>query len=393
MTYPPVLSDTGLAVPTLDELHEATADEMRTRLGDSINTTPSSVITQIIGIVAGQDNLAWENLQALVAQLDVDGVSGMLQDSLYRLIGLEREAAESSSVTLTLDLDAAITIPAGSLVSHDTTGVQFYIEEELISTDAGEYEAIARSVTLGPIEASAGTLTVIDSPITGWNTVTNAAQATLGQLEETDAEFRTRRTASFAIRGSGTLDSIVAAVTQVDNVTLVKGFENKSGSIDSESRPGHSFEIVVLDSAADDDEIAQAIFSRAPAGIESFSYSADEGTAVDADGNDQVIPFTRADSIPIYLEIDLTKNEDYPVDGDDQVAAAMQEFGELEYAIGTTLYATAFYAAAFSVAGVVDITDLQIDDAPSPFGTSFVLTDREFPTFDVTNIVVNSVDE
>ena len=386
------LSDTGLDVPSLSELQTLIEDNLRTRFGSSINLLPNTVFAQLVGSQAFRDDQTWQAIQDLYGGLDPAGAAGILLDYMCARVGVVRLPATESSVTLTLDLDAATTVPAGSLVSHETTGVQFRLRDDVTSTTAGEYEGVALSVDVGPVEASANTLTQIDTPVTGWNTVTNDAQATPGSFVETDAALRLRRDDLLTIRAGSTLDAITADVRAVENVLVVKGYENTTSVVDADSRPPHSYEMVIFDNAADDDSIAQAIFDSGPAGIESFSFSVDSGTAIDADDNEHTIAFTRATTVPIFFEIDVTKNEDYPVDGDDQVAAALAGAGD-ELAIGETLYASAFYGAVFQVAGVVAITDLRVDDVEPAVTTSVDLSVREIPTFDAGDVVVNSIDE
>ncbi len=387
----PGLTDSGLDAPNLNEIKEAQEDALRARLGNSLDFLPSTVNAQITGAIAEQIASAWQALLNLYNGINPSAANGVLLEYLSALTGTTRQNPTKSTVTLDVDLDAAITLPVGRLVSHSTTGEQFSTTAEVTSTTAGVYTVQASSVNTGPIAALTGTLTEIDTPVTGWNSVTNAADAVPGSNLETDAELRVRRKTALTVQGSGTVDAITADVGAVDNVDLVRGFENTSNVTDGDGRPETSFEIVLLDlSPADDDEIAQAIWDSKPAGMEAYSRSADSGTATDDNGNSQTVAFTRATQVPMHINVELEKNP-ATYAGDTAVRDAILAASD-ENQIGTTIYASAFYSAVFTVAGVENITVLEVDNTDPPSATEITLADNEAPSFDSANIDVVSSD-
>jgi hypothetical protein len=84
----------------------------------------------------------------------------------------------------------------------------------------------ATAVVSGPLFAPAGTITQIDSPISGWSSVTNPLDALTGANIETDTESLNRRAELLAANANGPLQSIVQKVSEVAFVTAVVGFEN-----------------------------------------------------------------------------------------------------------------------------------------------------------------------
>lgn len=86
------------------------------------------------------------------------------------------------------------------------------------------------SDNFGPVACPVGNLTLIVTPIGGWDTITNQTAGSLGRLIETDAELRIRRQNSIKLLGAGTVEAIRAQLLQnvsgvlsasvIENVTL-----------------------------------------------------------------------------------------------------------------------------------------------------------------------------
>lgn len=183
--------------------------------------------------------------------------------------------------------------------------------------------ATVEAETIGPVSAPAGSLTVIENPITGLDEITNILDAELGRNVETDSELKARREASLQRAGAGTLGSIVSILADIENVIAVVGFENPN-LIETSGRPPKSFEMVVQ--GGDEDEIASAIWENKPAGILSFGSVSKNVT--DSQGFSHTVKFSRPTEKLIYLELDLTVDATFPANGVDQVKAAILAFGE-----------------------------------------------------------------
>ena len=155
---------------------------------------------------------------------------------------------------------AGTTIPINSLVSTSDTGDQFSTEIEIILDGGGNGVVFASSVSTGPIQALAGTITSIDTPITGWDTCTNLADADIGTDEETDVELRARREQSVARDAQAIIDAIFAAVANIPGVTQTVVLENDTNSVDGNGLPPHSFQVIVV--GGTDEAIADAIWLK-----------------------------------------------------------------------------------------------------------------------------------
>lgn len=240
--------------------------------------------------------------------------------------------------------------------------------------------------TAGNIPAYAGTLTVIETPVSGWDSVTNAADITEGNDIETDAALRLRRLQTLANPGSTTVDAIRAKLLQVENVTSVSVFENDTDSTDASGRPPHSFEAVVQGGVGQ--TIADEIWENKAAGIQTFGSSSD--TVTDTMGYTHTVYYSRPSEITIYVIVNLTTTSDYPVDGDDAVAEAIADYGDENLGIGDDVLHHKLFCPLEDIAGITDV-EILIGTSPTPTAEDNIsIDDDEIADFDTANITVNS---
>jgi len=84
------------------------------------------------------------------------------------------------------------------LVSTTDTNDELSTNNNVTLDGSGNATVFATALEFGPIELLPATVTVIDTPITGWDTVTNPDSATPGTNQETDSDLRARRQRSVA---------------------------------------------------------------------------------------------------------------------------------------------------------------------------------------------------
>jgi len=380
------LTDTGFVKQTLTETDQEIKDELKSQFGAYINTLPTAFFGQLSGVMAKMYDQLWQAMLDLYNGTDPNTAAGTLLSYLTALTGITKRPATKSTVTLTVNLDASVTLPVGRLVSNPTTGVQFTTTAEVTSTTAGNYSVAAEATVTGPVAALSGSLTQIDTPVTGWNSVTNAADAVPGKDAETDAELRTRRLTSLQVQGSTPVDAISSDLSALANVTEVLILENVTDATDVNGLPPHSFEAVV--EGGTDADIAQSLWDDGKAaGIQTYGTSS--ATVTDSEGNTQTLYFTRPTSVSVWVDVTLAKDSNYPVDGDTQVAAAVAA-ADSAFKIGSKLYASSLYDEVFSVAGVVDVTDIKIGLSASPTATSLTPALREKFDLDSSRVTVTS---
>jgi uncharacterized phage protein gp47/JayE len=294
--------------PIEDILSEIEADE-KSVLGDGFDVSAQSPAGQINGVVATQIREVWEVAQATYSAIDPDKNTGTAQAAVASLTGTVKEAATKSTVTGTVNLDAGKTLAAGAIASVDGNPDARFITIADATNGGGapaDVSVAMEAVDAGAVVANATTLTVIETPKSGWNSITNALDAEIGSEIETEEELRIRREEELRKEGAAAIDAIIADVRAVTDVESVAGFNNPSDVVDGEGVPPHSFEILVEGGAAND--IAQAIWDSQPAGIEAHGDTS--GTAVDVDSNNQTVAFTRPTEVVLHLDITVSVDSD-----------------------------------------------------------------------------------
>lgn len=380
------LTETGFERPIQDDIAAAIAADQRGTISAQLDVSESTVIGNLNNIQADHLAQAYEVLEEAYNGMDPDNATGDRLVALALLTGTERRPAQPGSVTVTCNLEASTVFAAGDLAVHvlDEPSNRWVNRDIVETTTAGDYDVVFLSDGTGSdFVAAAGTLTVIASPIEGFNTATNAEDATPGRDEETIEELRARREDELAVGGSGTVDAIRADVLEIDGVVECLVEENAT-DFPVGDLPAHSLRVVVWDGdpgAVDADDIAQAIFETAPAGIAAIGD--ETGTATRSDGAAVTRQFARADVVDIYVSAEIVSETG--VNADDvkaAIAAAMPT------AIGGDVKYNKLSAAVF-IDGVDDYVSFTIGTAPAPVGVgNIAIGNTEIAQLDLSNIVL-----
>lgn len=320
------ITSAGLTVKTLDEIREDLRDEIHasSQFGESASVGSSSVIGQLIDIHAESISQLDELAQALYDAFDIDSAEGVPLDNLVSLLGIIRKAATYSTVTLTLSGTPSTVIPLGSR-ARVPDGTIFALDAEATIGGGGTVDAAATATETGPLEAAAGSITEIVDAVSGWDSVTNSADAIVGTNIETDSEFKIRREQSLAIGGNCTDYAIRAALEQLDGVQHATVISNRTSTTDSYGIPGKSLRSILWPTGLDEEEVAETIWKTSPAGIRIDGD--EEYTITDDQGYNQTVRFSYAGELLLYLEATITTKIGYPLGGDDLVKTAMLNFG------------------------------------------------------------------
>ena len=153
-----------------------------------------------------------------------------------------------------------------------------------------------------------------------------------------------------------TLSMIPLEQLTVESFVVAGGASQAIATI-SGGRPAKSFEAVVQGGTAN--AIGEAIWLAKPAGIETFGNSS--VVIVDSMGNDQTIYYSVPTPVYIWVEVALTvyNEEIFPVDGVQQVAQAIYNFGagnastgQEGLGIGQSVFIQQVNAQIFTVPGI-----------------------------------------
>jgi uncharacterized phage protein gp47/JayE len=245
----------------------------------------------------------------------------------------------------------------------------------------------AEAVDTGPVVALAGTLNDIVTFVAGWDQVINEVDADKGAAAETDAAFRARRIAALQGLGGARLEAIRGNLLTIDGVSQALVFENDELEVDVSGRPGKSIECVVVGGTNQD--IFQEIFDSKAAGIQAFGDI--NGNIDDSQGNQHNIGFSRAGSVLIWLEIDLTTNADFPSNGLQLVEDAVLAYGDaLE--IGEDVIVNPVLIGTYDDVPGITNSAIRIGIAPGPtLDNNIVIAETDIADFDSSRTTITEL--
>ena len=193
------VSTSGVVIPDTRDIQEEVVSMFKAVFGQNIDTTPETIIGRLIEAftVFLRDTVGITAQNA--CQYNLNAATGIYLDALGALFGVARNSSYRSSVTITRTGDVNTAIPAGTMFAT-RDGDAFYLDsdstipsvEEETGTGKASASGTALSMNYGPVKCLRGDMVSIVSPISGLNSVTNANDATLGSLGESDDSYRNR---------------------------------------------------------------------------------------------------------------------------------------------------------------------------------------------------------
>lgn len=377
---------------------------------------------QIIGIQSEMFANLDEAVVLAYRSKDPDSATGEALNNIGKISGVTRQAATYSVAPITVAGTIGTTIPATtSQVRSRIDNSVWAVSAPIVIGSGGTGTGFVTCLTAGRVEAGVGELTIINTNIAGWSSVTNLNAATQGEAEETNAAFRVRRTNSVSLPGSNQLDNMYASVGNVAGVTDVKVFENeKYDPTDANGLPIHSISVVV--NGGSDADVALAMYVKKNPGAAMYPRYDEVGEAwidppgtngvkVDVTspvtGNTKNITFQRAIALQIYPVIQIKQVGTLPSDigqrikdaiiadsskelfGDDSAGIGFNQGG---YDIGEVVPVGRLYTPVNKVLGLYGdsyATSITIGtSAGSQASTPIQPAYNQLPTFDEDNISV-----
>lgn len=379
------VTSTGFQRTRLDERLAELQAAMQAIFGPTISLDPDTIDGQTLGIYAE----AVSNLDQLANDIydgfNPIGATGLALSRLVQLNGIRRIAGAYSTATVRCVGTNGTTIPAGSLVGSTTLPVKFQTLADASITATGFVDIAVRATEFGATLAPTGTLDKIDTPIYGWQTVTNLADAVPGRAEETDEALRIRRAQSTATPSQSILDGIYGALADISDVMHVKVLENSTNATDGNGIPAHAIYCIV--DGGTNADIASAIWLRKPAGT--TLHGAVTQNITDSQGVTQPIKFGRPTGVNIWITVNLTTRAGWPTDGAQRIEDALLAWALTEQGVGDEVIYSRLFSPINSVPGFA-VDSLYIGTAASPTGEANIAIGFDsIARFDSARIVVN----
>lgn len=336
--------------------------------GAAVDIAPESPDGQWTGILAEMYADLEELVETAYNSRSISGASGAALSRLVKLIGITRQAAQKSTAPITMTGTAGTVIPIGSLIASasDPTLPSFETIAEYTIGGGGTVTGTARCMEAGAVNAIAGDLTVIKTQVTNWTAVTNTSAATPGRQVETDARLRGRHAESVAKPSQSMVDSLRAAIADLDGVDDVEVYENDTGAVDGKGLPAHSINAII--DGGDSEDIADAMFTQSSMGV--TKVGAVTETVVDAKGNPHTMRWDVPDDVSVYVTVVLSRTPNsFEIDA---IKNAVVNWGVETSRIGRNVP----WGDIFT-----PINDLEITGGPGlPSITALYLGDAEDPT-------------
>ncbi len=379
------LTAQGFTRTRLDERLAQLQDAMRAIFGPGINLDPDTMDGQTLGIYAESSSNLDQLAEDVYHSFNPQSATGAALSRLVQLNGIRRIEGTYSTVTLRCVGSQGTFIKAGSLVKSTATSATFETTEDAIIPASGQIDIAARSALKGHVLAPAGTLSKIDTPIFGWQSVTNPQDAVPGRDEETDGALRIRRRKSTATASVGLRDSLYGYLNNLPDVRQAEVFENEEGTVDKNGQAPHSIYCVV--DGGRDQDIFDAIWLKKGSGC--TQVGATVGIAYDSRGNPQVMKFSRPTEVKVWVTVNLQPRPGWPTDGAQRIKDALTAWAVENQSIGEEVIHSRLYGPLNSVPGH-SVSGLYIGKAAGPTGSANIAVPFDgLARFDSSRIVVN----
>ena len=395
---------TGFSVSETSEIREEVAQDWVNAFKETgrpdLNTDPETPQGQLIDSQTAAIHQKDTELAFLANQFNPQTASGRWQDALAKIYFLSRKPAINSTAVCTLTGMNGTTVTAGALIRSSYDSTLWILNKDAVIGENGTVTAVFTCQTEGAIQAGAGTLTQIVTTTPGWDAVTNAQTAEVGQLAESQAAFETRRYQSVALNGRSTTASVYARVADLKNVIATYVTDNKTNvnkSIDGYTLKPHSIYVAVI--GGDNSDIAKAIYNSVSAGCD---YNGNTTVNVTDENTNAVesVTFMRPSQLPLYVKLTIQDDGNLP-DGYESIIkeAVYNNFYGLDtqttingdailrVVMNTDIYASRFMPSILN-AGISQLLRVELSQNNSTWGDFIHVPISAEPVLETGNIQI-----
>jgi len=293
------LTTEGFTPLTITEIQ----DRIKTSL-DAINPgfdfSPESPDGQLIEIMSLELSQAWNELALVYKSYDPNQATGAGLRNIGMITGIVYDAATRSQATIQLNGVADTLVPVGSIVT-DADGNEFITSFDAVIPSSVQVV----SPVSGAIPVTAGTITTIKSPISGWTSITQAADGQTGSTAQTEQAFRNVRNRTVLRNYVGTVDVVQGRLFEL-GLSQVSVVHNNDDTVAlPDGTPPNQIHVTIhADPFITDEEVASTILATKPSGIS--TYGSVSVVVDDSQGNFHTIYFDKATPVNIYMNVDVT---------------------------------------------------------------------------------------
>lgn len=387
-----IIDGTGFTLSTLKEKLSVWQNRLRSVFGNDFVIKKEGVVDNI-ATASSLSSMDLENQIAfLIKQLNPMTAEGKWQDNLYRTIGLVREQATYTVVSRTCTGTPNTVIATGVLIIENASTKDQFRNNDPINFDAngkafGSFTAEESGAIDLPSAAAINIVTPLPNLTGVFYESGNLVQ--IGQDYEDDDAFREHWQYTSATAGANTDDGLLKALLSlVESKSDLKIFSNRT-AVEKDGLPPHT-QRIVLNSAQDDETIANTIFKSIVDGNMVGLNGTIAVEVTDSEGEKETIKFDRASVKEIYIKVRISVY-------DNNIMAATQTatknniikyITEHKFDMGSRIFSNMFAAAIYEDSNVSGITELKLSANGVDWTDYIQLSSTQVPSFDSTRIEV-----
>lgn len=309
--FAPYIDDSGLHVPTYDDILQSLIADMQEIYGTDIYLGTDSADYQFLSILSLKISDSYQALQYAYNSRSPATAIGAALDSVVKLNGIARKAAGYSTCQVVVSGKPFTELKNCSV--QDANGTVWNLPETVLIGSDGAATTTATCSVAGAVTALPGDINKINSPTYGWTSVTNDVSAIPGNAVETDGELRARQEVSVSIPSQTMLEGTLGEIRGIANVSRVSVYENDTNlaGVDAANNPyglpPHSVTCVV--EGGDEQAIAKAILYHK--GIGCYTNGSTEVKVVDRNDYTNTVRFFRPAYVPVHVRLEVRKYTGY----------------------------------------------------------------------------------
>lgn len=392
-----VFGPLGVNVPTVSEILAGVLADFQAAFGGGFNPSLATPQGQWITTLTGCIDAGNEVFLAMAQGVDPAFAVGRMQDAIGRIYFLTRLPATPTAVIATCIGAVGTVIPAGTqAVAVD--GNLYITVDDFTIIAPGNVDVTFYCQTPGPIPCPANTLNTIYKAVPGWDSVNNAADGITGRAVETATQFEQRRQQSVAGNARNTNGAIRGDLLSLPNVADAFVYSNDTNAgivYGGVAIAANSLYCCVA--GGDPDAIANAIWVKKPPGIPTVGTTAvvveDQSVGYSPPYPAYTINFQAAVVEDLFLQITLTNSTAIPADALNQIQTVVENAlagldGGDPARIGSTVYASRFYAGIAALGPWAKIINIKIDTAGPPALDEVTVNADKIPAIPKANVTL-----
>jgi len=282
--------------------HEEIKERIRSRievLNPGFDFSPESPDGMNIEIFGYELSQLWHQLSLVYYSGDPRVATGQGLRNIGLISGVLMDNADRSHAIIALEGVAGTIVPSGSMVS-DVFGNEFVTEFEAVIPS--NVNAIAKVAGLIPVEA--GTLITIETPVAGWDSISQPKDGIIGTEFETEQHFRNKRTRSVMISSESVVDALRGKLIGIGLDQVNIAVNDTVGSTLDDGTPPGNIHVIVTDSVVSDLLIAETISRYKSLGTP--TYGSTGVTITDSQDHPHLINFSRSTAVHAEIQLDVT---------------------------------------------------------------------------------------